>query len=48
MPKSYTLKEKNPVTHIQPEKVTLNSILSFSKAYEVHKGTKQNIELMLN
>ena len=48
MPKSYTLKEKNPVKQIQPQKATINSILSFSKAYEVIKGKKQNIELMLN
>jgi hypothetical protein len=48
MPKSYTLKEKNPVQYIQPKKVTINSILNFSKAYEVHKGKKQNIELILN
>ncbi len=48
MQKSYTLKEKNPVKQIQPQKATLNSILSFSKAYEVIKGKKQNIELILN
>jgi hypothetical protein len=53
MQKSYTLKEKNPVkqsdsNRTQPQKATLNSIMSFSKAYEVMKGKKQNIELMLN
>jgi len=48
MQKNYTLKEKNPVKYEQPQKVTLNSILNFSKAYEVLKGKKQNIELLLN
>jgi hypothetical protein len=48
MPKSYTLKEKNPVQYNQPKKAIVNSILNFSKAYEVHKGKKQNIELILN
>ena len=46
MQKSYTLKEKNPVKQTQPQKATLNSIMSFSKAYEVMKGKKQNIELI--
>ena len=48
MPKSYTLKEKNPVKINQPNLATLSSILNFSKAFEVLKSKKQNIELILN
>jgi hypothetical protein len=48
MQKHYTVKEKNPPQTNQLKKDTINSILNFSKSFEVLKGKKQNVELILN
>ena len=48
MPKNYTVKEKSTSILKQPETSTINSILNFSKSYEVLKGRKKNVELILN
>jgi len=48
MQKNYTVKEKSPYHINQPKKETINNILNFSKTFEVLKGTKKNVELILN
>ena len=48
MHKNYTVKEKNPYQINQPKKETINSILNYSKSLEVLKGSKKNVELILN